>query len=390
VKKAGLFRKLRHQYRAYRKSKRLLKEGAGYQAAFLARHLAIPGEAEICKRVKASFPDARPRNKGELKILAIYHDYNWEGASLAPSLAKFGEVHCIDWRDPALAGGKAPHEAGWRRAMQQGLLEEARRLSKARPFDVVFTYLSGEQMTPQAMQELRGLNAPIVNLSLNDKESFVGKIRDGRASGLRDICRYFDLCWTSTEDALVKYAVEGATAIYLPEGGNPEIHRPYDEEKIYDVSFVGQCYGNRPEIVARLFAAGVKVEAFGPGWPNGALTTEEMIRTWSRSRINLGFGGVLGHKETYCLKGRDFEVPMSGGLYLTEHHDELLPFYDIGREIVTYGNFEELLEKIRWLLASSGEAEAIRQRGRARALKEHSWEMRFERVFKAMGVLEPD
>ena len=137
-------------------------------------------------------------------------------------------------------------------------------------------------------------------------------------------------------DALEKYVVEGATPIYLPEGANPAVHRPYDENKVYDVSFVGQCYGNRPETIARLREAGVRVETFGPGWPNGPLTMEEMVRTWSRSRINLGFGGVLGHKETYCLKGRDFEVPMSGGLYLTEHHEELIPFYDVGREIVTY------------------------------------------------------
>jgi hypothetical protein len=132
---------------------------------------------------------------------------------------------------------------------------------------------------------------------------------------------------------------------------------------------------------------GVRVETFGPDWPNGPLSMEEMVRTWSRSRINLGFGGVLGHKETYCLKGRDFEVPMSGGLYLTEHHEELAPFYDIGREIVTYTGFDDLLEKIRWLLSEPEQAEAIRRAGRARALREHTWEMRFERVFRLLGVL---
>jgi len=115
---------------------------------------------------------------------------------------------------------------------------------------------------------------------------------------------------------------------------------------------------------------------------------EEMVRTWSRSRINLGFGGVLGHKGAYCLKGRDFEVPMSGGLYLTEHHDELAPFYEIGREIVTYSGFDDLLEKIRWLLSNPETAEDIRRTGRARALREHTWEMRSEKVFRLVGVLQ--
>ena len=97
----------------------------------------------------------------------------------------------------------------------------------------------------------------MINMSLNDKEAFVGKVSQRQAMGVRDICRYFDLCWTSTEDALKKYCVEGAIPIYLPEGANPEVHKPYDAEKTIDVSFVGQCYGNRPEIIRKLKLHGI-------------------------------------------------------------------------------------------------------------------------------------
>jgi spore maturation protein CgeB len=381
------FRKLLKQFRSGRKLRNLQKESERYKAIFSSRGLSIPEETEIHERLASRFPGKTPKSKGDLHILAIYHNYNWEGTSLGPSLETFGEVQYLDWRDPELAEGKQASDSGWIEKMNTGLLNKARDLNKARPFDVVFTYLSGEQATPKMIKGLRELGAPMVNLSLNDKESFIGKVRGGHAAGMRDICRYFDLCWTSTADALEKYVVEGATPYYLPEGANPNIHQPYDEKKVYDVSFVGQCYGNRPEIISRLREEGIRVEAFGPGWPNGSLTTEEMVRTWSRSQINLGFGGVLGLKETYCLKGRDFEVPMSGGLYLTEHHDELIPFYEIGREIVTYNDFNELLEKIRWLLSDPEKAEAIRRAGRARALREHTWEMRFEQVFRLLGSL---
>lgn len=111
------------------------------------------------------------------------------------------------------------------------------------------------------------------------------------------------------------------------------------------------------------------------------------MRTYSRSRVNLGFGGVAGHKDTFCLKGRDFEVPMSGGLYLTEAYEELERFYEVGTEIVTWSGVGDLVEKIRWLLSNPGEAEAIRQAGHRRALSGHTWEMRFETVFRLMGVL---
>lgn len=383
----NIFRKLRNQLRSARKLKHLRKETEHYQAIFSSSSLSIPGEAEIRARIASRLPGRTPKAKGDLHILAIYHNYNWEGPSLGPSLAAFGEVKHLDWRDPALAGGKQPDDAGWREAMNAGVLRTAQAWAAERPFDAVFSYLSGEQVDSGFLEKLRGLGAPMANLALNDKETFVGRIRSGHAAGARDICRYFDLCWTSTIDALEKYVVEGATPIYLPEGANPDIHRPYDEDRVYDVSFVGQCYGNRPEIVERLREAGVRVEAFGPGWPGGPLTMEEMVRTWSRSKINLGFGGVLGHNETFCLKGRDFEVPMSGGLYLTEHHEELLPFYEIGREIVTYTGFGDILEKIRWLLSDPEQAEIIRRAGRARALGEHTWEMRFDRVFRMLGAL---
>lgn len=384
----GKLREMRRSFRAWKNCRRLEKEGEHYERLFRERGLSIPGDDEIRALVKRRLPDKAPRPKGRLHILAVYHNYNWEGPSFGPSLAAFGEVRTIDWRDPALADGIRQGDKGWMARMNEGLLRKAAEWNSVRRFDAVFTYISGEQITPEAMDGLRALGAPIVNISLNDKEFFTGKVRGGLARGVRDVCSRFDLCWTSTEDALPKYLAEGAIPVYMPEGANPLVHRPYEVEREFDISFVGQCYGNRPEVVSRLRAAGIKIEAFGPGWPRGPLPTEEMVRTWSRSRINLGFGGVLGHKGAFCLKGRDFEVPMSGGLYLTEHHDELAPFYEIGREIATYSGFDDLVEKIRRLLSSPDEADAIRRAGRERALREHTWEMRFERAFRLVGALE--
>ena len=113
-----------------------------------------------------------------------------------------------------------------------------------------------------------------------------------------------------------------------------------------------------------------------------------MVKMYSRSRINLGFGGIAGHKDTYHLKGRDFEIPMSGGLYLTEHHEELKLVYDVGNEIVTYADMDDLVAKIRWLLSNPSVAERIRAAGHSKALGEHTWEMRFEKVFRLIGLIE--
>ncbi|MBW2558583.1 MAG: glycosyltransferase [Deltaproteobacteria bacterium] len=378
--------RLRRQFRAWNNSRRLRKELSSYGSQFDSLRLAVPDEKLICNAIKNKFPNTEPKPKGALNILAIYHHYNWENESLKPSLKKIGKVRHYDWFEQFNHQRKDWHSS-IKAKMNEELLHQTEQWIRDDSTDVIFTYLSGDLISPEAMRKLSSFGIPIVNLALNDKESFIGKIRNGQATGMRDICRYFDICWTSTADALEKYCVEGALPVYLPEGANPEIHKPYDVEKSIDVSFVGQCYGNRPAIIQALRDSGILVEAFGYGWPNGPLSTEDMVRMYSKSKINLGFGGVAGHRDTFCLKGRDFEIPMSGGLYLTEHSPELERVFEIGKEILTYKTLDELVKKIQYLLDHPDEAEAIRKAGHRRSAFEHTWEMRFEKIFTLMGLI---
>jgi hypothetical protein len=378
---------LRKSFRAWRNLRRLEREEAYYRTLFRRRGLSIPDDCAVSRAIRSKYPDMKPVPKGGFNSIAVYHNYNWENESLRPALAKFGRVHHYDWGEKFDHGAKE-WNTSLKAEMNRDLVEFVRRRVREAPVHFLFAYISGGLVSPAIVEELSVLRIPMVNLALNDKEAFVGKIRSGQATGARDICRHFDLCWTSTRDALEKYCVEGALPVYLPEGANPEVHRPYDVEKTFDVTFVGQRYGNRPAVIDALKSAGIRVEAFGPGWPNGPLPTGEMVKMYSRSRINLGFGGVVGHKDTYHLKGRDFEVPMSGGLYLTEQHEELESVYEVGKEIVTYSGIDDLIARIRWLLSNPEEAERIRRAGRERSLREHTWEMRFEKIFGLLGLVE--
>ena len=378
--------KLRRQFRAWKNSYRIKRELYYYSTKFDSHHLALPNEETTRNAINNKFPNTEPKPKGTLNILAIYHHYNWEDESLKPSLEKFGKVRHYDWFERFIHQRTDWHTS-IKAKMNEYLLHHTKQWIRDDSTDVIFTYLSGGLISPEAMRKLGSFGVPIINLALNDKESFIGKIRNGQASGVRDICRYFDLCWTSTEDALKKYCAEGALPVYLPEGANPEIHKPYNIEKSIDVSFVGQCYGNRPQIIHMLKERGIQIEAFGYGWPNGPLSTEDMVRMYSKSKINLGFGGVAGHQDTFCLKGRDFEIPMSGGLYLTEDNPELEKFFDVEREIAVYKDLDDLEEKIGYFLSNPEMAEAIRKNGFQRAHREHTWEMRFEKIFTLLGLI---
>lgn len=379
-------RKYRKQFRLWLNKRRLEKEGAYYRKQFVNTTLSVPDEQVTVEHFKKMFPYLEGKPKGELSILAIFHDYNWEKDALLPPLECFGKVRHYDW------GSEFDHLAeDWhkknKKIMNDALISRVSGWVRRDDTDVIFCYLSGQIVYPETIQKIKNFGVPLVNLALNDKESFVGKSTNGQAMGVRDICRHFHLCWTSTEDALEKYCVEGAMPIYLPEGGNPIIHKPYPEKRDIAVSFIGQCYENRPIIIQQLKEMGINVETYGYGWPNGPLSTKDMVRMYSKSKVNLGFGGVAGLNHTFCLKGRDFEVPMSGGLYLTEYHSELERWFLLDDELVTYSNVKELARKIRFLLSHPDEAERIRIRGYERALKEHTWEKRFEKIFTLIGVL---
>lgn len=380
-------KKYRRQYRIWKNNRRLQREKEYYTKKFYQMGLIIPDEQTLRRELEKKLPHVTAKTKGNLSVIALYHHYNWENESLKPSLEQFGHVRHYDWFD------KFSHQSkDWRKslkaAMNRDLIQQVNAWMAEEKADVIFSYLSGELVEPATLRAIRGYGVPLVNLALNDKEHFVGKIRSGRAFGARDICRYFDLCWTSTEDALIKYCVEGALPVYLPEGANPQIHKPYDIDKTIDVSFVGQCYGNRRAVITELQNRRIAVKTYGTGWPDGPLSTEEMVKMYSRSKINLGFGGVEGLKETFCLKGRDFEIPMSGGLYLTEAHPELDNVFRPGEEILTYSAIDDLVSQIKYYLSHSAEAQSIRKKGYERSLREHTWEARFANIFHLIGILK--
>ena len=123
----------------------------------------------------------------------------------------------------------------------------------------------------------------------------------------------------------------------------------------------------------------------------GTLSDEEMIRMYSRSRINLGFSTCGNTHETderiVQVRLRDFEVPMSGGFYMVEYMEELEEFFDIGREIVCYTGKDDMVDKIGYYMKHDDARERIRRAGYERCLRDHSWHKRFEMAFQEMGLV---
>jgi spore maturation protein CgeB len=364
---------------------------ARYRRIAAKRGIVCSQGDDLCTAVRARLATRcapAPKPKGELHVFLAYYISNWE-AILPKALDPFGPVTAWNLR----GFGFDDRRSDWieqRDRMNEAMLQAFFEANRLRPVDAVVGYLSGYNTSPETLRRMAVAGAAIFNFCWDDKLSFPGPVTGGRYSSPAAIASAVDLNLTNAPDSVVKYAVHGGLAMFWPEAAHPEIHRPHDVPFQYDVSFVGACYGWRPRFIKRLERLGVHTECFGKGWPNGPLSAEEMVQLYSRSRINLGFGGVGHSRKLTCLKGRDFEVPMSGGLYLTQHNPELALVYDIGKEIMTYRDEADCAVMIKHLLADPSRAALIREAARARALRDHTYEVRWTQVFRLAGLMAED
>jgi len=377
--------------RAWQQERRIRSEQSYYER--LARRegvVALDQEkvrAALRERLSRRGIAPVPRPSGGLRIIYASEMSNWEGHQIPPALAAFGQVTVYALPER----GFHPKEANWpsrRQELDADLLAFIREEHARQRVDVFVSYLSGGHVAPETIRAIAELGIVTCAFHWDDRLSFRGQIVAGRWTGPADLASAYDLNMTNSHDSLIKYFVEGGLAIFWPPGANPDHFRPLDRPFEHDVSFVGACYGRRAAYIEYLRRRGVRVEAFGPGWPNGSISETEMVEVYARSRINLGFSGIGYSMKETCLKGRDFEVPMSGALYLTTDQPDLYRVYDVGREVVTYRGKEECLQKVRYLLSHPEECEQIRRAARKRCLQSHTWQGRFARLFQTLGLVD--
>ena len=316
------------------------------------------------------------------------------------------------------------------------LLRQVRAAHAEKPLDLFFSYFYDACVLPEAIDEIRSLGIATVNWYCNGAHQL---------HNVREISPHYDRCLVPEKFRLKDYLAMGARPIYCQEAANPNIYKPYDLPREFDVTFVGQAYGDRPAYIRYLLDQGIDVRVWGYGWTKpsagtgsepgpgplkrvsraagklfspegrrvlrrnlltalgarpavllpedrlgGPLSDLQLIQMFSRSKINLGFSTCgdthEGGERIVQVRLRDFEVPMSGGFYMVEYLEELEEFFEIGREIVCYRSREDLAEKIRYYLSHDEEREAIRRAGYERCLRDHTWQRRFSMAFREMGL----
>lgn len=335
------------------------------------------------------------RRPGEVHTFAFIPSVGWHPA-LLPDLQKLGPVTHFDYTQSGYTMDEfvfpSADTTERRRSMNKEALERLQQVHSRCRVDWIFVYASGVEVTRDFVTAATDtIGAPVVNMCLDDKQSWTGKGFGNQRAGQIDIAAAFDLSWTSARVACEWYLAIGAIPLYLPEGFDAGTFRPRKVPRDLDVSFIGGAYGFRPDVIHQLSSYGIDVDTFGPGWKGASVWGEQQVEVLNRSRINLGMGGI-GYSATLTnVKTRDFEIPgTGGGVYLTTFNSDLAQHFDIGDEILCYSTLDELVEQIRYYLSHPEEAEAISARGRERCMQEHRWLHRYVKVLEILGVVEVD
>ena len=250
--------------------------------------------------------------------------------------------------------------------------------------EVIICNAGGLSPTPQMHQKLSAQGIIRVGIALSDPDDF-----ERRTSRF---AHYFDHFFTNARSALEYYSRMGVPASLLPFAADAEYHRPLDVRKTHDVVIVGGKRPERVEMVSRLKASGFSVMCYGRGWRNRWLERlgfssevhgERQVQAICSGRIYLSF--PLTRAGFSNVKVGIFEAAACGACILCEDFEELHEYFTPGEEIVNYTSAKDAIQRVKQLLSTPEQINKIGEAARLRVLREHTWELRWKKVFEDIG-----
>lgn len=310
------------------------------------------------------------------------------------------------------------------------------------PLDEIMTEFGQEEMNSKLLKKVEEIKPNLCFFCLFTDEIYPETIKKITDSGITTYNWFCDDHWRF--DNYSKYYAPNFSFISTTDSQAPDKYKKigyknclktqwacnhflYKQTEIFDdlnftseVSFVGQIHSDRKRIITELLNKNIKVDCFGKGWPNGKISQEKMIDKFLKSKINLNltkgsgyftlvsigrifigkkndkfflksplkwsenFKAFLGHQRDQ-IKGRNFEIPGCGGFLITSDADNLKEYYQDGKEIVVFKDTNDLINKIKYYLDHEEERKNIALAGYQRTINEHTYEKRFQELFKLMG-----
>ena len=348
----------------------------------------------------------------------------------------------VDWAEGLMYEHAPSEAAAWRGRTWQRTVDSIAALEPAARPDVFLSYLYPWMVDEGAIREIRRLGVPCVNYFCDNVRAFTSAPPEYQPFDLHWVP---ELAATRLYQRAGYPFIHAA----MPTWVSPA-QRTWDHPERYGVTFIGSRDPLREVLLADAIRLGAPIELRGTGWPaggkppepfpdaigmrTGALATlrnqwndlrrygpigygrkiagrfrrpvddallapnvrakpdaQEYVELTQQSILVLGVNRYPSYRfpferpDTYS-RGRDIEAPMMGACYLTEWTGELETMYDVGKEIATFRDAPEMVEKIRMLQSNPGLRREMRRTAQRRALTEHSIPRTLERIAERLGI----
>lgn len=184
----------------------------------------------------------------------------------------------------------------------------------------------------------------------------------------------FDRVFAAQRSAVAYFEANGVHAQWLPLAADPDYHRPWDEEKVYDWIAL---WHNVAERIAYTELARMAFEHHLVAYRDG----ESYSQWMSRARCSVS----LSRSDELIM--RVFETMAIGVPLVTDRARDLDALFEEEEHYLGVSSPEELVEKITWVQEHQDEAEEMAERAQKLVLDKHTY---YHRVLEVFGKEDRD
>ena len=192
----------------------------------------------------------------------------------------------------------------------------------------------------------------------------------------------------------------GINAHYLPEACNPLWHRPAEltaadiEKYGCDLATASNMYYYRARMLEMFKDYDLRIWGTNyPSWLDSPLRKKcmnvyvgerEKAKAFRAAKIVLN---TIHYGEIEGVNCRLFEAAGCGAFQIADWKPALGELFERDYEMVTFRTREELKHKVDYYLSRLEERQAIADRACARAHREHTYELRLQKMFETLGMV---
>lgn len=225
---------------------------------------------------------------------------------------------------------------------------------------------------------------------------------------------YFDYIFTIDQAAVEQYQRLGHPYVYhLPLGTDPEVFHStlVSEEFTSDICLVGVPYSNRIELIEFLLTrTDYRIQIVGRGWAkhhskwkglkrklqvvNAWVKPETVVNYYNGSKIVLNIHRPSDEKYNKnrmgviakSINNRTFDAASCEAFQLMDYKEELGKHFEEGKEMVSFKDKNDLLEKIHYYMAHDEERRHMAIQARTRVLASHTFQHRIDHLLMQVQI----